>query len=180
MILTPLNHVHIIRLYEYIDTPSELYLVLEYIPGGELFDYITSKGPRIPINEARLLFQQLISGVEYLHRHSVIHRDLKPENLMLDAKKNVKIVDFGLSNVTFDGEFLRSSCGSPNYAAPEVIKGNLYAGSEVDIWSCGIILYVLLCGQLPFGKFVMLVPWDVLFSNHTIFITLLHITTRNR
>ena len=89
-------------------------------------------------------------GVEYCHRHNVVHRDLKPENLLLDQNLNVKIADFGLSNMMTDGEFLRTSCGSPNYAAPEVISGKLYAGPEVDIWSCGVILYALLCGTLPF------------------------------
>ena len=91
-----------------------------------------------------------MSGVEYCHRHNVVHRDLKPENLLLDQNLNVKIADFGLSNMMTDGEFLRTSCGSPNYAAPEVISGKLYAGPEVDIWSCGVILYALLCGTLPF------------------------------
>ena len=80
----------------------------------------------------------------------VVHRDLKPENLLLDAKSNVKIADFGLSNVMRDGHFLKTSCGSPNYAAPEVISGKLYSGPEVDVWSCGVILYALLCGSLPF------------------------------
>ncbi|KAG1370996.1 putative SNF1-related protein kinase catalytic subunit alpha KIN10 [Cocos nucifera] len=80
----------------------------------------------------------------------VVHRDLKPENLLLDLQLNVKLADFGLSNVMRDGHFLKTSCGSPNYAAPEVVSGKLYAGPEVDIWSCGIILYVLLCGRLPF------------------------------
>ncbi|KAJ8388486.1 hypothetical protein AAFF_G00133620 [Aldrovandia affinis] len=80
----------------------------------------------------------------------VVHRDLKPENVLLDSNMNAKIADFGLSNMMSDGEFLRTSCGSPNYAAPEVISGRLYAGPEVDIWSCGVILYALLCGTLPF------------------------------
>ena len=91
-----------------------------------------------------------MSGVEYCHRNMVVHRDLKPENLLLDAKSNVKIADFGLSNVMRDGHFLKTSCGSPNYAAPEVISGKLYSGPEVDVWSCGVILYALLCGSLPF------------------------------
>jgi 5'-AMP-activated protein kinase, catalytic alpha subunit len=100
--------------------------------------------------EARHFFHQIISGVEYCHFHRIVHRDLKPENLLLDADNNVKIADFGLSNVMADGDFLRTSCGSPNYAAPEVISGSLYAGPEVDVWSCGVILYALLCGSLPF------------------------------
>jgi serine/threonine protein kinase len=108
-----------------------------------------SKG-RLAPDEARHFFHQIISGVEYCHYHHIVHRDLKPENLLLDADNNIKIADFGLSNVMRDGEFLRTSCGSPNYAAPEVISGHLYAGPEVDVWSCGVILYALLCGSLPF------------------------------
>jgi 5'-AMP-activated protein kinase catalytic alpha subunit len=122
---------------------------MEYVKAGELFDYIVEKG-RLGENEARHFFQQIVSGVEYCHRNMVVHRDLKPENLLLDARQSVKIADFGLSNVMRDGHFLRTSCGSPNYAAPEVISGRLYAGPEVDVWSCGVILYALLCGSLPF------------------------------
>lgn len=100
--------------------------------------------------QARRFFQQIIAAVEYCHSHGIVHRDLKPENLLLDKQYNVKIADFGLSNVMRDGDFLKTSCGSPNYAAPEVISGKLYAGPEIDIWSCGVILYVMLCGRLPF------------------------------
>ncbi|KAL3925605.1 MAG: hypothetical protein SGILL_000299 [Bacillariaceae sp.] len=143
------THPHIIRLYEVIDTPTDIFLVQEYVSGGELFDYIVSKG-RLSADEARNFFHQIISGVEYCHFQKIVHRDLKPENLLLDAKLNIKIADFGLSNLMRDGDFLRTSCGSPNYAAPEVISGHLYAGPEVDVWSCGVILYALLCGSLPF------------------------------
>ncbi|RVW80863.1 SNF1-related protein kinase catalytic subunit alpha KIN10 [Vitis vinifera] len=142
-------HPHIIRLYEVIETPSDIFVVMEYVKSGELFDYIVEKG-RLQEEEARNFFQQIISGVEYCHRNMVVHRDLKPENLLLDSKCNVKIADFGLSNIMRDGHFLKTSCGSPNYAAPEVISGRLYAGPEVDVWSCGVILYALLCGTLPF------------------------------
>ncbi|XP_064591113.1 5'-AMP-activated protein kinase catalytic subunit alpha-1-like isoform X4 [Zonotrichia leucophrys gambelii] len=124
-------------------------MVMEYVSGGELFDYICKNG-RLDEKESRHLFQQILSGVDYCHRHMVVHRDLKPENVLLDAHMNAKIADFGLSNMMSDGEFLRTSCGSPNYAAPEVISGRLYAGPEVDIWSSGVILYALLCGTLPF------------------------------
>lgn len=123
--------------------------MMEYVSGGELFDYILRHG-KLDEKDARKFFQQIISGVHYCHRHMVVHRDLKPENLLLDDKNNVKIADFGLSNIMTDGHFLKTSCGSPNYAAPEVISGMLYAGPEVDVWSCGVILYVLLCGKLPF------------------------------
>lgn len=123
-------------------------MVIEFA-GKELFDYIVQKG-RMAENEARRFFQQIISAVEYCHKHKIVHRDLKPENLLLDDNQNVKIADFGLSNIMTDGNFLKTSCGSPNYAAPEVISGKLYAGPEVDVWSCGVILYVMLCGRLPF------------------------------
>lgn len=134
--------------YTVITTPTEIIMVLEYA-GGELFDYIVNNG-RLPETQARKFFQQIVCAVEYCHRHKIVHRDLKPENLLLDDHYNVKIADFGLSNIMTDGNFLKTSCGSPNYAAPEVISGKLYAGPEVDVWSCGVILYVLLVGRLPF------------------------------
>lgn len=104
------------------------------------------------MSEPRALkfFQQIISGIDYSHRLKIVHRDLKPENVLLDEQLNVKIADFGLSNALKDGEFLLTSCGSPNYAAPEVINGMRYTGPEIDVWSCGVILYVMLCGRLPF------------------------------
>lgn len=123
-------------------------MVIEYA-GGELFDFLVSHG-KVPEDSARRFFQQIICAVEYCHRHKIVHRDLKPENLLLDSNLNVKIADFGLSNIMTDGNFLKTSCGSPNYAAPEVIGGKLYSGPEVDVWSCGVILFVLLCGKLPF------------------------------
>ncbi|XP_015784990.1 5'-AMP-activated protein kinase catalytic subunit alpha-2 [Tetranychus urticae] len=143
------HHPHIIKLYQVISTPTDIFMVMEYVAGGELFEYIVKHG-KLKESEARRFFQQIISGVDYCHRHMVVHRDLKPENLLLDINQCVKIADFGLSNMMMDGEFLRTSCGSPNYAAPEVISGKLYAGPEVDIWSAGVILYALLCGTLPF------------------------------
>ncbi|SNX83724.1 related to SNF1 - carbon catabolite derepressing ser/thr protein kinase [Melanopsichium pennsylvanicum] len=143
-----LRHPHIIKLYEVITTPNDIIMVIEYA-GGELFQYIVDRG-RMPEPEARRFFQQVICAMEYCHRHKIVHRDLKPENLLLDEYLNVKIGDFGLSNIMTDGDFLKTSCGSPNYAAPEVISGKLYAGPEIDIWSCGVILYVMLCGRLPF------------------------------
>lgn len=144
------RHPHIVRLYEVIETENDIYLVMEYME-GELFDYIVDRG-RLEEGEARKFFQQIIGGVEYCHKHMVVHRDLKPENLLLDREDNVKIADFGLSNIMSDGSFLKSSVGSPNYAAPEVISGQLYVGPEVDIWSCGVILFALLCGKLPFDE----------------------------
>ncbi|PWN31029.1 Pkinase-domain-containing protein [Jaminaea rosea] len=143
-----LRHPHIIKLYEVITTPGDIIMVIEYAP-KELFQYIVDRG-KMPEAEARRFFQQIICAIEYCHRRKIVHRDLKPENLLLDDQNNVKIGDFGLSNIMTDGDFLKTSCGSPNYAAPEVISGKLYAGPEIDIWSCGVILYVMLCGRLPF------------------------------
>lgn len=143
-----LRHPHIIKLYDVIKSKDEIIMVIEFA-GKELFDYIVQRG-RMSEDEGRRFFQQIISAVDYCHRHKIVHRDLKPENLLLDDNLNVKIADFGLSNIMTDGNFLKTSCGSPNYAAPEVISGKLYAGPEVDVWSCGVILYVMLCGRLPF------------------------------
>ena len=143
-----LRHPHIIKLYDVIKSREEIIMVIEYAE-KELFDYIVQRG-KMPEEEARRFFQQIVAAVEYCHRHKIVHRDLKPENLLLDDHLNVKIADFGLSNIMTDGNFLKTSCGSPNYAAPEVISGKLYAGPEVDVWSSGVILYVMLCGRLPF------------------------------
>lgn len=148
-ILQKFSHPHIIRLFDVIETPSDIFLILEYGSNGELFDYIVAKRA-LPEDEARKYFQQLISGLAYCHAHKITHRDLKPENLLLTADNDIKLADFGLSNVIENGQFLRTSCGSPNYAAPEVIAGHVYFGPEVDLWSCGVILFALLTGTLPF------------------------------
>lgn len=115
------NHPNIIRLYDVLDTVTDIFVVMEYVSGGELFDLIAQKG-RLPEAEARYYFKQIIDGVDYCHHNLVTHRDLKPENLLIDENKSVKIADFGLSNLMKDGKFLKTSCGSPNYAAPEVVS----------------------------------------------------------
>uniref|UniRef100_A0A8R1HSY4 non-specific serine/threonine protein kinase n=1 Tax=Caenorhabditis japonica TaxID=281687 RepID=A0A8R1HSY4_CAEJA len=147
--LQKLTHPHITRLFRVISTPSDIFLVMELVSGGELFSYITKKG-FLGVKESRRYFQQIISGVSYCHKHMIVHRDLKPENLLLDQYKNIKIADFGLSNYMTDGDLLSTCCGSPNYAAPELISNKLYVGPEVDLWSCGVILYAMLNGSLPF------------------------------
>ncbi|KAJ3298024.1 hypothetical protein HDU79_000875 [Rhizoclosmatium sp. JEL0117] len=148
-IMKMLNHPHIVRLYEVIDTPNELYLIMEYAAGGEIFDYLVAHG-RMKEKEARRHFRQIISAIEYCHEMHIIHRDLKAENLLLDANMNIKIADFGFSNQFNPGECLNTWCGSPPYAAPELFQGKEYLGPEVDIWSLGVVLYVLVCGALPF------------------------------
>ncbi|KAG8804420.1 Protein kinase [Serendipita sp. 398] len=143
-----LRHPHIVRMYEVINTPTDIILVLEFA-GGELFDLIAEHG-RMDEPRARRYFQQIMSGIAYSHRLGIAHRDIKPENILLDHRGDVKITDFGLSNALADGEFLKTSCGSPNYAAPEIVSGKYYTGPDVDIWSLGVVLFVLLTAQLPF------------------------------
>ncbi|KXS19059.1 kinase and ubiquitin-associated domains of Mark3PAR-1 [Gonapodya prolifera JEL478] len=148
-IMKMLNHPHIVKLYEVIDTPKELYLVMEYAQGGEIFDYLVAHG-RMKEKDARRIFRQIVSAVSYCHNMHVVHRDLKAENLLLDEAMNVKIADFGFSNQFNPGQKLSTWCGSPPYAAPELFQGTAYAGPEVDVWSLGVVLYVLVCGCLPF------------------------------
>ena len=148
-ILKNMHHNNIVHLYDIKETPSSLYIIMEYICGKELFDYIISK-KHLSELESCTFFQQIISGIEYLGKIRVVHRDLKPENLLLDEQKNIKIVDFGLSNIYPNNELLTTACGSPCYAAPEMINGDPYIGIRVDIWSSGIVLFAMLCGYLPF------------------------------
>lgn len=147
-----IRHPNVIRLYEVMASKTKIYIVLEFVTGGELFDKIASKG-RLKEDEARKYFQQLINAVDYCHSRGVFHRDLKPENLLLDANGILKVSDFGLSalaqQVREDG-LLHTTCGTPNYVAPEVINNKGYDGAKADLWSCGVILYVLMAGYLPF------------------------------
>jgi 5'-AMP-activated protein kinase catalytic alpha subunit len=122
---------------------------MEYVEKGELFDYIV-KQTKLEELEACRFFKHIISGISYLHELNIVHRDLKPENLLIDWKQGLKIVDFGLSNTYKQGEMLKTACGSPCYAAPEMISSKKYNGLEVDIWSCGVILFAMVCGYLPF------------------------------
>ena len=151
VIMKLIEHPNIMRLYDVWETSTELYLILEYVEGGELFDYICENG-RLSTSEALVYFQQIIAAVDYCHHFNIAHRDLKPENLLLDGNKNIKVADFGMAawQKSNSNGMLRTSCGSPHYAAPEVVAGTPYNGSASDIWSCGIILFALLAGKLPF------------------------------
>ncbi|CAN1281871.1 CBL-interacting protein kinase 17 [Linum perenne] len=148
-----LRHPNIVRLHEVLASKSKIYMVLEYVSGGELYERIASKGRGVSEADARKIFHQLIDGVSYCHSNGVFHRDLKPENVLMDAKGCIKISDFGLSalprHLGKDG-LLHTLCGSPNYVAPEVLLNKGYDGATCDIWSCGVILYVILTGFLPF------------------------------
>ncbi|XP_068156919.1 serine/threonine-protein kinase par-1 [Drosophila tropicalis] len=148
-IMKRLKHPHIIKLYQVMETKNMIYIVSEYASQGEIFDYIAKYG-RMSESAARFKFWQIISAVEYCHKKGIVHRDLKAENLLLDFNMNIKIADFGFSNHFKPGELLATWCGSPPYAAPEVFEGKQYTGPEIDIWSLGVVLYVLVCGALPF------------------------------
>lgn len=157
-ILRQLYHKNVIQLYEVrnflikiIQTKTSLYLIMEYVNGGELYEYINAK-KRLGEKETLKFFHQIVSGLEYIHQLNISHRDLKPENLLIDSKRNLKIVDFGLSNIYKDYELLKTPCGSPCYAPPEMIAGKIYSGRISDIWSIGIILFVMICGYLPFDE----------------------------
>ncbi|XP_050096706.1 serine/threonine-protein kinase par-1 [Anopheles aquasalis] len=148
-IMKRLDHPHVIKLYQVMETQSMIYIVSEYASQGEIFDYIAKYG-RLNERAARNKFWQILSAVEYCHNKGIVHRDLKAENLLLDSKMDIKIADFGFSNFYKKGELLATWCGSPPYAAPEVFEGKRYTGPEIDIWSLGVVLYVLVCGALPF------------------------------
>lgn len=152
-VLRLVKHPHIVNLHEVMASKSKIYFAMEYVKGGELFDKV-AKG-RLREDLARKYFQQLIGAVDYCHSRGVYHRDLKPENLLLDGNGDLKVSDFGLSALQDsrrqDG-LLHTTCGTPAYVAPEVIHQKGYDGAKADIWSCGVILFVLMAGYLPFSE----------------------------
>ena len=150
-VLRKVNHPNIIKLEDIFETDDFLYIVTEIVTGGELFDRIVSKGSYTERDAANLV-KKVIEGLEYIHEMGIVHRDLKPENLLLKSKDNdvdVKIADFGLSKIMGSAAMTQTACGTPGYVAPEVLKGSGY-GKEVDMWSVGVITYILLCGFPPF------------------------------
>ncbi|KAF8730454.1 hypothetical protein HU200_017032 [Digitaria exilis] len=151
-IMKLVRHPNVVRLHEVLASRKKIFIILEFITGGELFDKIIRHG-KLNEADARRYFQQLIDGVDFCHNKGVYHRDLKPENLLLDSQGNLKISDFGLSAWPAQGSaLLRTTCGTPNYVAPEVLSHKGYNGALADTWSCGVILYVLLAGYLPFDE----------------------------
>ncbi|KAF7266508.1 hypothetical protein GWI33_020189 [Rhynchophorus ferrugineus] len=148
-ILKKLRHPHVTRLYQLMETKQTIYMVTEYASNGEIFDHLVAKG-RMSEPEAKRIFNQIVSAVSYCHSQGVVHRDLKAENLLLDHNTNIKLADFGFSNQFTEGNLLSTFCGSPPYAAPELFLGLKYDGPKADIWSLGVVVYVLVCGSLPF------------------------------
>lgn len=191
IIMKLISHPNIMGLYDVWENKNDLYLILEYIEGGELFDYLIKRGKLLEF-EAINYFKQIIHGIGYLHQFNICHRDLKPENLLLDFNKNIKIADFGMAALEVDRRLLETSCGSPHYASPEIVAGKNYHGAPSDIWSCGIILFALLTGHLPFddenirklllkvqnGKFIM--PNDLSWEAKDLILRMLQVNPGDR
>ena len=150
-ILKLVKHKYIIQLYEILQTPKYIFIVMEYCEGKDFMDYILSKN-YLPESEALKYFQQLINALFYLHSQNIAHRDIKIDNILLDYNKNLKLIDFGLSTKYKENKLLDQPCGTIVYSAPEVLEGKLYHGMLADIWSCGIVLYGMLFGYLPFSE----------------------------
>ena len=149
-VLSKFSHPNIIYINQILQNEKNHYIIMEYCENGELFDYITKKG-KLNEKTSSKFFYQLINGISYIHSQNFSHRDLKPENLLLTKNNTLKIIDFGLSHpFSLQTDLLKSKCGSPSYTAPEILRGELYDGFKSDIWSCGVILYAMLCGYLPF------------------------------
>uniref|UniRef100_A0A1B6KVM3 non-specific serine/threonine protein kinase n=1 Tax=Graphocephala atropunctata TaxID=36148 RepID=A0A1B6KVM3_9HEMI len=165
--LKNLSHHHICKLYQVIETETHFFLIMEYCSGGELFDHIV-QCKRLSEMESRSFFRQILAAVAYLHSKGYVHRDIKPENVLLDKDQSVKLIDFGLCAKPCPAinAYLETACGSPTYAAPELIKGDKYLGEGIDVWSMGVMLYALLCGCLPFESEKIDVLYKHIVSGH--------------
>ncbi|KAJ6240256.1 map/microtubule affinity-regulating kinase [Anaeramoeba flamelloides] len=150
-ILRQLNHPNLIEVYEIFEDAENWYIIMEYIEGGELLDFLSQK-KRLKESLTRKFFAQIVSGISYCHSKNIVHRDLKLENLLLTKDHQIKIIDFGLSNFSKRDELLNTFCGSASYAAPEVLQGKEYDGLKSDVWSLAVLLYALLVGKFPFGN----------------------------
>ncbi|MCJ1386530.1 hypothetical protein MMC17_009656 [Xylographa soralifera] len=167
IVMKLIEHPNIISLYDVWENRGEMwaffvdrlpensltwirYLIMEFVEGGELYGHI-DKHKRLTEYESVRIFRQMLSGLAYCHGLNIYHRDLKPENILLDKDENVKLVDFGMAALQPQGKWLKTSCGSPHYASPEIAWGHKYRGAPADVWSSGVVLYAMLCGQLPFG-----------------------------
>lgn len=148
-IVTLLDHPYICGMRDVVRTTYHWYMLFEYVNGGQMLDYIISHG-RLKEKQARKFSRQIASSLDYCHRNSIVHRDLKIENILISKTGDIKIIDFGLSNLFAPQGHLKTFCGSLYFAAPELLQARAYTGPEVDVWSFGIVLYVLVCGKVPF------------------------------
>ncbi|KAL6078997.1 Serine/threonine-protein kinase sik1 [Balamuthia mandrillaris] len=156
-VLLMLDHPHVLRMYECLETSTHIFIVMEYAKGGDLFDAMYGKNPLLPILQKdiqeetlRRVFVQIVSAVDYIRSKGIAHRDIKPENVMLDEKYNVKLGDFGLCLRFHPFRKTRSAVGSPVYASPEILQRIPYVGPELDVWGCGVLLYEMFTGTTPF------------------------------
>lgn len=147
--MTLLDHPNICGLRDVVRTNYHWYMLFEYVNGGQMLDYIISHG-KLKEKQARKFSRQIASALDYCHRNSIVHRDLKIENILIAKTGDIKIIDFGLSNLFAPRGHLKTFCGSLYFAAPELLQARAYTGPEVDVWSFGIVLYVLVCGKVPF------------------------------
>jgi hypothetical protein len=148
-IVSLVMHPYICGMKDVVRTQHHWYMLFEYVNGGQMLDYIISHG-RLKEKQARKFARQIASALDYCHRNSIVHRDLKIENILISKTGDIKIIDFGLSNLFAPFSHLKTFCGSLYFAAPELLQAKQYTGPEVDVWSFGIVLYVLVCGKVPF------------------------------
>ena len=150
-LMEKMNNQHIIKLYEVIDTQKYVILVMEYVAGGSLHGYLKAhSGRRLPEEEAKRVFKQVVEGIRYCHNRSITHRDIKLENLLLDEDKNIKIIDFGFSTCIPNDKRVKIFCGTPSYMAPEIVNKTEYCGPPADVWALGVLLFTMLCGCFPY------------------------------
>uniref|UniRef100_H2ZFY5 non-specific serine/threonine protein kinase n=1 Tax=Ciona savignyi TaxID=51511 RepID=H2ZFY5_CIOSA len=144
-----MDHKNVIRMYDIFSHGNKIYITLERAARGDLLDYVQLKGS-LSNQEAHKYFTEMCNGVKYLHSKNIIHRDLKCENVLLTANNSIKIADFGFARIMADSDISRTFCGSAAYAAPEVLRGIPYEGATSDIWSLGVILFIMACASMPF------------------------------
>jgi len=146
-----MRHPGIVQLVDLLKDDQNYYVIMEHCPNGELFQYIVQRG-RLEEKNTQVFIKQILLALQYIHKNGVSHRDLKPENILIDGSGNIKLTDFGLSKFVDKNNLVNTPCGSPCYVSPECISGKPYNGKQSDIWSCGVILYAMLTGQLPWTK----------------------------
>ncbi|KAJ3428510.1 map/microtubule affinity-regulating kinase [Anaeramoeba flamelloides] len=164
-ILKKLHHKNIVKFYAAYQSKNNYYLITKYIKGWELLEVVNHTGI-ISEFTAYKIWLQIVRAINYCHSQNIVHRDIKPENIIINKKYQIKLIDFGISNFEKKNEFLSTNCGSPLYTAPEVSKGKDYKGKKADVWSLGVILYLLVCGKLPFNDHNRIVPNDIQYPQN--------------